>query len=284
MLFGEYIILRGSKSLAFPLKFGQTLAVEKNDQLNWKSIAPSGTWFEAEFSESLELISTTNSETAEILRKILLKIKTLNPSLNLINAFTATADFKLEWGLGSSSTLLSLLAQWSQTDPYILLDESFGGSGYDIACATANSPIIYTIDGRKVEATELKPEITDHFLFVYLGEKQSSRNEIKRFEKNEVTQKDIQQMDSIIDTAIKVSSIEEFEVCLNQAEQLLSPIIGKQTLKEHIFADYSYCIKSLGAWGGDFFLATFRDLDKAKTYFSNKGLTTFFTYNEMVKN
>ena len=77
MLFGEYIILRGSKSLAFPLKFGQTLEVEKSEILNWKSIAPSGAWFEAQFNENLEITSSTSTETAEILRKILLKIKVL---------------------------------------------------------------------------------------------------------------------------------------------------------------------------------------------------------------
>ena len=283
MLFGEYIILRGSKSLAFPLKFGQKLAISPAPQVNWQSISPSGVWFEAEFDENLEIKKTSDQEVALILKNIFLKIKELNPTLSLNNDFVATADFQLNWGLGSSSTLISLLAQWSATDPYSLLENSFGGSGYDIACATAKTPIIYEIEGREVSETSLSKEITDKFLFVYLGEKQNSRNEIKRFEKTNVTEQHVISMNSTITQAVKANSIEAFEKCLNDSEELLSPIIGKQKLKEHIFDDYPFSIKSLGAWGGDFFLATFRDLTAAKMYFKEKGMTTFFTYNEMVK-
>jgi hypothetical protein len=33
--------------------------------------------------------------------------------------------------------------QWTQVNAFTLLDTSFGGSGYDIACAQNNTPIIY---------------------------------------------------------------------------------------------------------------------------------------------
>jgi mevalonate kinase len=284
MLFGEYLILRGSKSLAFPLKFEQRLEVTPSENLSWKSSSPHGVWFEASFDENLNLIASSNEDTAILLQAIFLKIKELKPSINLNNNFFATADFQLEWGLGSSSTLLSLLSQWSKTDAYLLLEASFGGSGYDIACATAKTPIIYEVKDRKTQNICLSSAVTDHFLFVYLGEKQSSRTELKRFEKSEVLSEHVKEMNQLIQIAVNSAKIEEFENCMNSSEQLLSTIIGKQTLKEHIFTDYSYSIKSLGAWGGDFFLATYRDLEKAKTYFTERGLTTFFTYNEMVKN
>lgn len=285
MLFGEYLVLEGAKSLAFPLKYGQNLQVEPATEIIWQSHSPEGIWFEASFTADLKLIDTNNQEVAETLLKLFQSIANKNPSLNLLNSYKAVADFNLNWGLGSSSTLISLLSQWSGVDPFYLLNQSFGGSGYDIACATASKPIIFQKEDSKNTWHEvtLSENITKYLLFVYLGKKQNSRNEIKRFQSAEVTRGDIEKMNNIVDKSQICNSIDNFEQLLNKSEELLSPIIGKQQLKEHIFVDYEYSIKSLGAWGGDFFLATFRDLDAAKKYFSNKGLTTMFTYNEMVK-
>lgn len=285
MLFGEYLVLEGAKSLAFPLKFGQTLQIEPSNSIKWTSESPDGIWFTAEFDAALNVINTNNEEVADILAQLLKLIRSLKPDLNLNNVFNATADFNLAWGLGSSSTLISLLSQWSNIDPFLLLSESFGGSGYDIACATANKPIIFqkSANQNSWEEFSLNEKVTNHFLFVYLGQKQNSRSEIQRFKKSDVTADDIKKMNFIVDQSINCENIEKFEGLLDQSEELLSPIIGKQKLKEHIFADYKYSIKSLGAWGGDFFLATYRNLDEAKKYFKNKGLTTMFTYKEMVK-
>ena len=44
----------------------------------------------------------------------------------------------------TSSTLIANLAKWSNVDPYILLSETFGGSGYDIACASAKKALFIT--------------------------------------------------------------------------------------------------------------------------------------------
>lgn len=285
MLFGEYLVLQGAKSLAFPLKFGQTLEIERSDEITWESSSPDGIWFEATFNKDLTIASTNNVEVAEILAEILKSISVEKPELNVMNDYRAKADFNLSWGLGSSSTLISLLGQWSGIDPFKLLKHSFGGSGYDIACATANKPIVFekNSDHNSWREVELTESVTNYFLFVYLGQKQNSRNEIKRFKSAEVKLEDITQMNEIIESALNTDSIKVFEKLLNDSEELLSPIIGKQKLKEHIFADYKYSIKSLGAWGGDFFLATYRNLDDAKEYFKNKGLDTMFTYKEMVK-
>ncbi len=285
MLFGEYLVLEGAKSLAFPLKFGQSLQIEPSREIRWTSESPDGIWFTADFDSTLNIINTNNEEVANILAKLLKLIKSLKPDLNINNVFHAQADFNLAWGLGSSSTLISLLSQWSKIDPFLLLSESFGGSGYDIACATAKRPIIFQKSANKNSWKEisLNQNVTDHFLFIYLGQKQNSRSEIQRFKKSKVNSAHINEMNNLVDQSINCENIEEFESLLNQSEELLSPIIGKQKLKEHIFADYEYSIKSLGAWGGDFFLATHRNIDEAKKYFTNRGLTTMFTYKEMVK-
>ncbi len=53
-------------------------------------------------------------------------------------------DFPRDWGLGSSSTLINNVAQWAQVDPFDLHFKVSNGSGYDIACANEDSPIVYS--------------------------------------------------------------------------------------------------------------------------------------------
>lgn len=285
MLFGEYLVLNGAKSLAFPLKFGQNLSVTASEKMHWESWSKNEKWLEIDFDISLNILSTNNQAAAETLQHLFRFIRIKNPELELCKDFRIDADFNLEWGLGSSSTLISLLGQWSNVSPYELLSQSFGGSGYDIACAVANGPICYQIVGseKQVESIKLPFSITDKLLFIYLGNKQSSKEEIQIFEKVSITESHVIAMNKIVDTAIDSSSIEEFENLMIQSEDLLSPLIGHQKLKERIFADYKHEIKSLGAWGGDFFLASYRDLNEAKNYFEKKGLYTMFTYLELIK-
>lgn len=282
MLFGEYLVLKGADCLAFPLKFGQQLIISDSDSLTWESHSKHGMWFNVKLDNELNITETNDQKVAEILRDLLLLIRKERPELNLIHHFNAEANFELNWGLGSSSTLISLLSQWSGVDAGTLLKESFGGSGYDVACATANDAIIYA-NGVTKKEVHLPNTITDNMLFVYLGQKQNSREEIKRFKGAEVTPSDVEAINSIIETSIQTEDIEEFESQLDASENIVSKIIGSEKLKERLFNDYSYSVKSLGAWGGDFFLATCRDIAKAKAYFATKGYETMFTYQELIK-
>ena len=282
MLFGEYLVLNGSDCLAFPLKFGQTLAVTKSDELIWESYSKHGMWFSVSMSSDFAILDTNNTEVAEILRNLFVVIRTEKPDLDFNQRFKAEANFELNWGLGSSSTLISLLSQWSGVDAKKLLEASFGGSGYDVACATAGGPIIYA-NGEVKKEVPLPESITDKLLFIYLGNKQNSREEIKRFKKTSVAQHQVDTMNEIISNALQTDKIEVFEEQLDRSEELISSIIGTIQLKQRLFADYPYSIKSLGAWGGDFFLATVRDLKTAKSYFEAKGYDTLFTYQEFIK-
>ena len=62
-------------------------------------------------------------------------------------------------------------------------------------------------------------------------------------------------------------------------------VIAKHTsftpIKAERFSDFDGTIKSLGAWGGDFVLAT-GDKDYIQKYFAGKGLSTIVPYKEMV--
>lgn len=288
MLFGEYLVLQGANCLAIPLKFGQELMVEPSmDELfHWESKNHKGeVWFSVSFTRQFEIQQTSNEETAQVLLDLLRLISLRKPFLFQHSLqFRASVDFDLAWGLGSSSTLISLLAQWSKENPFELLKESFGGSGYDVACATEDSPICYSVKDRSVTHIRLSPAITNKILFVYCGNKQNSKNEIKRFSGLTVEKTAVEQMNELIDSVQTTHDIVEFEKCMENSELLLSNILQMPTLKSSKFSDYPYMVKSLGAWGGDFFMATYRDEQEAKAYFSSLGFKTFFTYSEMIKN
>ncbi len=287
LLFGEYLALHDADTLAIPLKFGQTLIV-KNNQENygfWLSKQKENEWFQMHFHfrAQLELILATDEEIAEKLLQLLNLIYEVKPSLFAQGlSFEMQSDFDFQWGLGSSSTLISLLSQWSEINPYYLLEKSFGGSGYDIACATAQNPIVYNRKQQQVQAVDLADSITEKILFVYTGKKQNSQKEVKRFEAVNLTKDDIQEQNAIIHQACTAKDILEWEDAMMKNETLIARILGKPNLKTLYFQDYPYAIKSLGAWGGDFFMATFRDEQAARDYFLLKGYPVQFNYQEII--
>lgn len=286
LLFGEYLVLKGAKSLAIPLKYGQTMNVTPNDSGNiyWVSKVEKVEWFSAQFSEKGQLTETTDGKIASLLLQLLQRIKEEKPSLFSAGMnINLNADFPLEWGFGSSSTLISLLAQWSKTDPFELLKYSFGGSGYDVACATAHSPVVFEKEANSIIEIELADSITSQLLFVYSGKKQKSKNEVLRFEEIEISAESIHEINQIISQVISCRKIEELERLINQSEKLLSGILSLEQIKNSTFSDYPYSIKSLGAWGGDFFMASFRKEEEARDYFSLKGYSIQFNYDQIIK-
>jgi hypothetical protein len=58
--------------------------------------------------------------------------------------------------------------------------------------------------------------------------------------------------------------------------------LGIPRIKEQFFSEYWGEIKSLGAWGGDFILATSeRSAEETKTYFNQKGFEVLFKYEQL---
>ena len=114
LITGEYLVLNGAKALALPTKFGQSLTVDsltsseglEEKGILWKSIDnKNNIWFEVNFNEALEIISTTDNEIAATLKNILEHCKLRTQNSKLITKL----DFPQNWGLGSSSTLISCL-------------------------------------------------------------------------------------------------------------------------------------------------------------------------------
>ena len=305
LLTGEYLVLDGAKSLAVPTKFGQDLIIDKIKELQliWASFTNKGEcWFESVFDlQKLRLVNCTfNSDKegsaefiAETLLDILKEAKRLNPDfLNSETGFVVKTQltFPRNWGLGSSSTLINSIASWAKVDAFQLLWNSFKGSGYDIACAQNDSPIFYQIEKDfstalemtpKIEQVEFNPNFKENLFFVHLNQKQDSKEGIAKFrERGSNFDKEIVRISQISDEFLKVESIEVFNKLIVEHENIISSIIKLNPVKEKLFSDYFGEIKSLGAWGGDFILATGNE--ETPTYFKNKGFKTILTYNQMV--
>lgn len=300
LLTGEYLVLKGALALALPLKLGQTLSVETchGASLQWDAYKTDSPWFSVTLNpKTLEIVDCNDQAKAEKLSQILKAVKQLNPKAFESNGlkFTTHLDFDPNWGLGSSSTLIANLARWANVNPYELLKLTFGGSGYDIACATAEGPIYYQVKAEVpepvegptplVEPIDFNPPFADHLFFVYQGQKQSSSKEIKAFlaKANPVDlQKDIEAVSEISRAVPKCETLDEFAMLMQCHERIISRCIGQEPVQKR-FPDFEGVLKSLGAWGGDFILAaTVWDKSQVKAYFKKKGLEVVFGYKEMV--
>lgn len=300
LLTGEYLVLKGALALATPLKFGQSLTVKTVSEpfLHWDAYKPDAPWFSVTLNQkNIEIIDCNDRQKAEKLVQILKAVRELNPdAFNDGLHFETHLDFDQNWGLGSSSTLISNLARWAEVDPYELLKLTFGGSGYDIACATAEGPIYYQLKTEvpelvegptpTVEPINFNPPFADHLYFVYQGRKQNSSKEVKAFleKTNPVDlQKDIEAVSEISRAVPKCQNLEEFGLLMQCHERIIARCIGQEPVQKR-FPDFEGTLKSLGAWGGDFILAaTNWDSVQVKAYFKEKSLEVVFGYNDIVK-
>lgn len=290
LISGEYAILDGAKGLALPTKYGQSLQLKATDTglLHWKSFNANGKqWFESQFDlPSLEVVLNQADQTTEMLQQILRSCKVLNPDfLTSEKGLTIETHltFPKDWGLGTSSTLINSIANWAKVDAYKLLGLTFGGSGYDIACAQHNQPLTYKLgpEGPEVELLDFNPVFKDQLFFVYLNQKRNSREAIAKY-RNTKTNKShlVETIASITSQMITCSQLSEFEELMTTHEELLSKVLAEPTVKSHLFGDYPGEIKSLGAWGGDFVLVT--GPESYHNYFRNKGYSTILRYSEMI--
>jgi mevalonate kinase len=296
LITGEYLVLDGAQSLAVPTLYGQSLSVKETQDrlLTWKSLDDKGKpWFESDYElEDFDPVTknTVSEEALAIsvtLKKILLEARKLNPSfLSTSQGYeiTTALNFPREWGLGSSSTLINNIAQWAQIDAYVLLWNAFSGSGYDIACAQNNSPIIYQLKNSRpiVHSASFNPTFKSDLYFVYLNQKQNSRDGIAQYRNKEFNAfSAISQINSITQRILTCTRLSQFDKLIKKHESILSEILGTPTVKERLFPDFKGAIKSLGAWGGDFILATGNKT--TPDYFKEKGYATVIPYSKMVK-
>jgi mevalonate kinase len=287
LLTGEYLILCGAKGLAIPTRLGQRMQVTQapgKDQLIWKaSLSDGSNWFEAHFDlPELHCTFTTDTEKSDLLLKIL-PYAAHKFSKGGIFLIETMLEFDPAFGLGSSSTFLTNFAKWAKINPFDLLRQTFGGSGYDLAVGMSGTAITFcrTDNEPHFEAVDFSPAFKDDLMFIYSGQKKISRDAIRDFNCRDISPNILKTISEITEKMQHCSDLAIFEDLIEQHEALTGLVLGLTPIKQSHFPDFAGSLKSLGAWGGDFFMATRKTT--AREYFSNKGYTIMFDWNELIK-
>jgi mevalonate kinase len=292
LITGEYLVLDGAKAFALPTKFGQNLIIEEGEDqiIYWKSFDSDGSiWFEDTIPFA-SIIRDERFDDAKNIKNTLIEILheayRMNPDfITKSKGYSITTEltFPKFWGLGTSSTLINNIAQWLQIDAFELLRSSFGGSGYDIACAQNNAPVLYQIVNDKplIECIDFNPDFKDKIFFIYLNKKQSSKAAIAGYYGRQGNiAKSILKIDPVTDAVIHAKTAKEFATALQRHEIEMSNILEQVTIKEALFPDFDGVIKSLGAWGGDFVMSVSKE--NPTNYFKQKGFEIVIPYAEMI--
>ncbi|MCF8226938.1 MAG: hypothetical protein K9J30_13760 [Bacteroidales bacterium] len=293
LLTSEFMILHGAKALAVPLKKGQSLVLTDKRApgvLHWQARYNNDTWFSAEIDiNEMKVENTSSSGKSEYLLFILKKIIEIKPEfVEQIREHDVVTNLEFDpgFGFGSSSTLTALLAQWAEIDAMQLHFHISRGSGYDVACATAGSAILYQVvnDMPVVESVDFEPAFADHMFLAYLGQKQDSGKSVAAFLENYTAdQQDVGRFTALTCEFVKSASLQEMGQVIREHERALSEILKMPALKESRFSDLEGDVKSLGAWGGDFALVvTPWKKEEFSIYLEKKGTDLWFAYDTLV--
>jgi mevalonate kinase len=290
LLAGEYLVLVGAKALAFPIRFGQSMQIEPagHNQLHWVSNEQGMTWFSCDLDPStLDIITASDYKVALRLADILLNAKKMNAEFLTgsmgLNIYVE-ANYPLKWGLGSSSTLIALIALWAEVDKYHLFRLISQGSGYDIACTDRNSLLFYQWEngGINVDVTHPGKALLNNTCFAYLGKKQETAGEVSAF----LSEKNFASMDveRISELSLQICKADDpLILCslIDEHEEILCRILKKDRIAKH-FPGFPGSVKSLGAWGGDFamFVSDMKNQD-IKTWLKQTGFNDVFIFNEL---
>ena len=292
LLSGEYLVLKGARALSVPLKLGQSLDIYQNNQagFSWEARHAQGIWNTVSFDNNLNIIDASDADFGEQLKNILstaLEICPLDTSHLIGKKALTQMGFMPEWGLGSSSTLIYNVAAFFNINPYLLLKATFGGSGYDIANAGSAKPIFFWLDDGQPQITEanFSPSFHQKIYFVYANKKQSSKSSIKGFVDKIIDANQIKRISAISDKMVACTQLVEFQELMKAHEDIIGDILGETPVQQKHFSDFDGCIKSLGAWGGDFMMVTtHRPKSYVLDYFGRKNMGIIYRYNDLVLN
>ncbi len=293
LISGEYLVLDGALAMAVPTKYGQGLDVSLHENfsgIRWEANVLNKGWLQVSFGSRLfNIIHTNDQKLALHLKHILKKAFELG-NIDVDNQkgilIRTNLDFDRSWGLGSSSTLLSNIGYWLDVDPFYLSKETSNGSGFDVAAARADSPIYYQlVDGKpEISNVNFNPEFKDQLYFVHLNSKKNSEESVKSYRaKVNAQQSDVGEISILSRLIAEARNLIDFEKALVEHENILSKVLGIDRIKKQFFSDFQGEIKSLGAWGGDFVMATYSGPElNLRQYFKSKGKSTVLRYDEMV--
>jgi mevalonate kinase len=286
-------VLDGADAFAIPTRYGQKMEVKnyRGSDLIWESLDNNGqSWFSTTISlYDFSALKTTDETKSKLLQEILKNAVRLNPEfLDKWKGFRVTTklEFPNNWGLGSSSTLIYLIAQWADVHPLELYFKTFEGSGYDVACAGSDTPIVYWNDVEEIGYNPItfNPSFKESIYFLHLGQKQDTQMAIREYLKSGKSRKQLaKKISEITYKAIECKSFKEFCSLMDFHEDLVSSAVGKTRIQKAHFSDFWGTIKSLGAWGGDFVMVlSDKDEITTRSYFESRGFETLIGFEEMI--
>ncbi len=297
MITGEYLVLAGARALAIPVRYGQTLEVSPASEstgIHWRSLIKDKPWLDVLFrEESFEPVTNTLDDaghaSVRFLQRTLTAAKKINPGfLSAHKGWKARAciEFDKSWGLGSSSSLISNIAYWAEADPYDLFFEVSKGSGYDMACARSQTPVMYTFTGYHnkplVQQVDFRPAFHKHLFFIYSGKKQDSAKSIANFNALKIPKTFAESISGVTDHVIHTDDLHDFIQMLQLHESVTARATGLKPIQEQHYQDFPGVVKSLGAWGGDFLLAAAEmPPDDIKRYFKKKNAHVIIPFRDM---
>ena len=289
LLTAEYAVLTGVKALAIPTKRGQHLRVEYTSKGNicWQSFTVEGeVWIDCVFDFNFNCLSSKKGSRQVIdqLAAILNVLGKHSPNFFAEGISIQTKlEFPRDWGLGSSSTLINNLAQWLKINPYQLLEETMGGSGYDIAVAQSETALFYTRNNYQptIEFVSFSPVFKNNLYFIHLKQKQNSRMAVAGFKERKAIPTEMKKrLEEIGTLLLNTREQSMFNTLLREHEEITATFLGQTTVQDRLFPDFNGQLKSLGAWGGDFILASG---DETSTdYFNAKGYSTIYSFTDFI--
>jgi mevalonate kinase len=294
LITGEYLVMKGASALAAPLKMGQTLAIdsiEENGIIHWTSKEHGKNWFDCTIDFSLfEVLTSSDNRTAQFLVRLLKSASELNsgfPEGKKGYRVTTDLEFNLNWGFGSSSSLISNVAYWAKVDPFDLHRKVSEGSGYDVVCARSNQPLIFSLKNKRYEVEHVRfaPGFSDQVYFIYLGSKQDSSESVRSFLEKETTDQGlINDISALSYSMARTENIDTFNDCIREHDIIMSKLLMQPRLKESRFSELEGEIKPLGAWGGDFAMLTWKESRTGLiNYLKQKDISVIFSFNEILK-
>ena len=208
-------------------------------------------------------------------------------------------DFARSWGLGSSSTALALLAQWLGVDARRLYALTTNGSGYDLEVAMQNSSILYRLpEGRPItnspSAAPLEPIVQPiayrspqggALWLVDTGGKQISANEVVRY-RNLDTNERLACVEKISSLSIALATCPDVTMmmdCFEQHDAVLEKLLGQPCLQRSAGNGFPGRLKSLGAWGGDLFLAVSPSPVDALHWLENQANWSIYPFEQLIR-
>jgi mevalonate kinase len=239
MLTGEYLVMNGFDCIALPTKLGQWMHV-------WEFETPTGSsdfimyqakdvngnvWFETKILlPNFEIVDPAQIENIQVDRIVgILKLADsefwqAGKSIRI----ETVLEFERTTGLGSSSTLVKLFSDYLNVDPFKIQFEIFGGSGYDVAVAKFQKPLIYwlTEDDSHWKYWKLNSELSHNWYVVFYGQKMDSRASVSGVQEalNHIAEDGFYtaQFDKILEMSKNATDMISLESSLEMYQMLLA--------------------------------------------------------------